>query len=403
MVRKSLIVVIILTLCSLSAFSQRVDDAKSIPAAVVIDTLPSVLNNTSSLFYWQDCLWTINDHGGLVFYELDTLTAAVLAQLPAVDTLPHFSDMEETAQDDTYFYFGDFGNNHERLRDDLRILRLAKTSLLAGSFHFDTIFFTYEGYDPLQPGSDDLPITDYDCEAMIATPDSLYLFTKQWTSLRTTCYSLPNQPGRHIAHPHGTAEVYGLVTGACYLPAQRLLVFTCYSPFCQPFVYLSYDFQGTDFFSGEQLRLPLSNPIGTQIEAIATADGLHYYLTNEHFSYMGVTQPAQMLSLDLTDYLSEYLSPRVGVPPGTTSMHSRDLCFSLSPNPATDHLEVTRLRPSPDAHLSFYDTGGRLCLEKSLPAHVDNCLVDLSALAAGTYLILITGADNTESHTLLVK
>ena len=265
MKRVAYISCMLLALCPLSAFSQSRGGVKSNPTAIVIDTLPAVLDNTSSLFYWGDVVWTANDHGGLVFYMLDTLTSAVVRQLPAEDTLPPFSDMEEVAQDDNYFYLGDFGNNHEMLRDDLRVLRLAKADLLADPhtgllpctpLRFDTIFFTYEGYDPTMEGSDALPTTDYDCEAMVATADSLYLFTKQWSSQQTTCYALPNQPGRYTAQPRGSADVTGLVTGACYRPDQRLLVLVCYSLLCQPFVYLLYDFQGTDFFGGQQLRLP---------------------------------------------------------------------------------------------------------------------------------------------------
>ena len=411
MMRKLIIVVIFLALCPLPAFSQHTGGAKPNPVAIVVDTLPAALDNTSSLFYWQGGLWTANDHGGLMLYQLDTLTAAILTQLPAADTLPPFSDMEETAQDDRYFYFGDFGNNHECLRDDLRILRLAKADLLADSstgvppctsLRFDTIFFTYEGYDPSQPGSDELPSTDYDCEAMIATSDSLYLFTKQWTSQQTTCYALPNQPGRHTARARGTAGVEGLVTGACYRPEQRLLVFSCYSVLCQPFVYILYDFQGTDFFGGEHLRLPLSNPIGTQIEAITTADGLHYYLTNERFSHLGITHPAQLLSLDFTDYLDAYLHPdtsQVGIV-GLSSGRER---FALSPNPATKQVTVTRLRQGSPVTLSIINTRGQLLYEQPFSPQSDTCQIDISNLHTGTYLLIVTADDTTESHTLLVR
>lgn len=400
--RKVIVLIILLTLCPLIAFSQNVGGAKPTPAAVIVDTLPTVLNNTSSLFFWQHRLWTINDHGGLCLYELDTLTADIVSQLPGADTLPPFSDMEETAQDDRYFYFGDFGNNHERLRDDLRILRLAKDDLLAGNFRFDTIFFTYEDYDPSLPGNDGLPTTDFDCEAMIATADSLYLFTKQWTTMRTSCYALPNTPGRYTAQFRDSAGVYGLVTGACYLPEQRLLAFTCYSVLCQPFVYLLYDFQGTDFFGGEHLRLPLSNNIGTQIEAIASSDGLHYYLTNEHFSRMGITYPAQLLSLDLTDYLYAYLHPdtsQVGI---ADLISSKDR-FAIAPNPATKHVKVTRLRQGSQVNLSIINTRGQLLYDQPFPTHTNTFHIDISNLPAGTYLLIIAASDGyAENHTLII-
>lgn len=400
--KKIVISFIYLAICPLVAFSQHVGEAKSYPTAVVVDSLPSELNNTSSLFYWQDILWTANDHGGLMFYGLDTLNAAILRQLPALDTLPPFSDMEEVGQDDHYFYFGDFGNNHEYLRDDLRVLRLAKSDLLAGNFHFDTIFFTYEGYDPTLPGRNELPTTDFDCEAMIANADSLYLFTKQWTSLKTTCFVLPKEPGCYTALPRGEADVYGLVTGACYRPDQQLLVFVCYTPYCQPYLYLLYDFQGTDFFGGQQLRLPLTNGIGTQTEAIATADGLHYFLTNERLSLLGINCPPQLLSLDLSDYLGEYLHPdttQVGLSP-----MPQQVAFSLSPNPATHQVEVSRPQPGVAAHLLIFNTQGRVLLEQEFPAHAKSQLIDIGGFPKGTYMLLIsTEGGNTESHTFLVQ
>ncbi len=401
--KKAIIFAIVVALCPLAAFSQHGGTAKPTPTAVAVDTLPTLLNNTSSLFFWQDRLWTSNDHDGVLLYELDTLTAAIVNQCPDADTLPHFTDMEETVQDDRYFYFGDFGNNHERLRDDLCIVRLGKDDLLTGIYRFDTIFFTYPDYDPSQSGYDGLPTTDFDCEAMIATADSLYLFTKQWTSLQTTCYALPNTPGRYTAQPRGSADVNGLVTGACYRPQQRLLVFTGYSLFCQPFVYLLYGFAGTDFFGGEHLRLPLSNPAGTQIEAIATTDGRHYYLTNERFSHLGITQPAHLLSLDLSDYLDGYLSPDTSHL-GTSRPYSGKEGFALSPNPATDHLTVTRLRQGPPVSLSIINTRGQLLVEQPFPPQSDTCHIGLTGFPAGTYLLIVAPADGpAESHLFVVQ
>ena len=159
---------ILLVTCSLQTIAQPL-------ATTVVGELDSGLGNTSALFYWENRLWTSNDHGNLTLHCLDTLTAATLQQV-GCDT--SFNDMEEVAQDSVYFYFGDFGNNHERLRNDLRILRMRKSDLTRGLCRFDTIAFTYSGYDPAGAGARRLPTTDYDCEAMVAVGDSLYLFSK---------------------------------------------------------------------------------------------------------------------------------------------------------------------------------------------------------------------------------
>lgn len=399
------ICVILLILCPLCALAQGGGEGKAYPAAVVVDTLPAMLDNTSTLFFWQGALWTANDHGGLALYELDTLTATVVRRLPAAAANP-FVDMEEVAQDEDYFYFGDFGNNHEHLRDDLRVLRVPKARLLEGLCVMDTISFTYEGYDPSGAGRTQLPTTDYDCEAMVAGADSLYLFTKQWTRLQTTCYALPKVPGRYVAEARGSAEVYGLVTGACYQPHRRLLVLSCYTPLCQPFVYLLYGFDGTDFFGGGQLRLPLASGLGVQTEAIATADGLHYYLTNERFSQLGITHPAQLLRLDLTDYLGNHLQGDTTTRVGLGSVVGSGGRFSLSPNPAADHVEL--LPPTGwagAAHLSLYDAGGRLVWERTEAVRGAAPLrLDVGQLAAGSYhLVIATRGGYAERHTLIVR
>ena len=378
--------------------------SKAYPKAEVVDTLPSVLDNTSSLFYWQGELWTVNDHGGLVMYSLDTLSAQVLRRLPAEDTLPLFSDMEETAQDSSYFYFGDFGNNHEQPRNDLRVLRLSKADLLEGVFRFDTIFFTYEGYTDISGHRKSLPTTDYDCEAMIVDGDSLYLFTKQWTSFNTECFALPNTPGRHTARSRGRLEVEGLVTGACYLPQHRLLVLSCYSIFCQPFVYLLYGFQGTGFFEGEGRRLPLDNPIGTQTEAIASIDGLHYYLTNENLSRSGITCPPQLLKLDLTDYLGHYLgSDTTHVGANVTDVGNQ--IFKVSPNPVSDRLSITgsRMCAGEEYVATLYDISGKEVM--SFPVtHPDCQIVDMGKLSSGAYLLCLTlKGSQLECHTIVKK
>ena len=296
---------ILLVTCSLQAIAQPL-------ATTVVGELDSGLGNTSALFYWEGRLWTSNDHGTLTLHCLDTLTGTTLQRVGCDTT---FSDMEEVAQDSVYFYFGDFGNNHERLRNDLRILRLHKSDLTRGICRFDTIAFSYSGYDPGGAGARRLPTTDYDCEAMVAAGDSLFLFTKQWSSRRTTCFALPKEPGSYTALPRFTLDVDGLVTGACHTArvtpevTRQVLALCGYSLLLQPFVSLMYGFDGTAFDQGHRNRLTLNRPIGTQTEAIASADGLHYWLTNEAFSRFGISQPAQLLSIDLSPLLGDYLSP----------------------------------------------------------------------------------------------
>ena len=279
-------------------------------AAGELDTL---LNGTSSLFYWENGYWTYNDHFDRCLYRLDSSNATTLETL-CVNGVRN-RDTEEIAQDDHYLYFGDVGNNNGQRRN-LHILKISKKSLLDNTFKIDTIRFSYEDQTDFTATS---RTTDFDCEAFVVTDDSIYLFTKQWTSLQTTVYSLPKTPGTHIAHRRESYNVKGLITGATYVPEYQLIVLCGYDydknhilSSLHPFLILLYDFKDDHFFSGNKRRLDFNSSVKSQIEAVATHNGLDYYLTCEHFktTVMGFTfdLPAQLLQLDLRDYLLPYLN-----------------------------------------------------------------------------------------------
>ena len=385
-----LLLLIGLTVSVVVANAQQLDDGFQSVQAQVVGTLDPLLDNTSSLFYWEGDLWTCNDHGEVVFHALDTTTGAILRSI-ATGVMP--SDMEEVAQDDAYFYLGDFGNNHELLRTDLRVLRFLKSDLLAGRIRPDTIAFVYEGYDPSVVKGKGLPTTDFDCEAMVAGTDSLYLFSKQWGSYQTVCYSLPKQPGTYTAYGRDTLDVQGMVTGACLLPGARMLALCGYNIICQPFVWLLYGYDGNRFFGGGQLRIDLDNGIGLQVESIATADGRRFFLTNEHFSRMGFDRPAQLLSLDLTDIITQLaVSDTGGV--GLPVLEEPEQ-WGLQPNPTTGVVEIDREGVE---LVEVMDAAGRLMMSSQRGRQVD-----ISGLPGGAYVVCVTFADGSRRCGKVVK
>ena len=385
-----LLLLIGLTVSAVVANAQQLDDGFQSVQAQVVGTLDPLLDNTSSLFYWEGDLWTCNDHGEVVFHALDTTTGAILRSV-ATGVMP--SDMEEVAQDDAYFYLGDFGNNHELLRTDMRVLRFLKSDLLSGRIHPDTIAFVYEGYDPSVVKGKGLPTTDFDCEAMVAGTDSLYLFSKQWGSYQTVCYSLPKQPGTYTAYGRDTLDVQGMVTGACLLPGARMLALCGYNIICQPFVWLLYGYDGNRFFGGGQLRIDLDNGIGLQVESIATADGRRFFLTNEHFSRMGFDRPAQLLSLDLTDIITQLsVSDTGGV--GLPVLEEPEQ-WGLQPNPTTGVVEIDREGVE---LVEVMDAAGRLMMSSQRGRQVD-----ISGLPGGAYVVCVTFADGSRRCGKVVK
>lgn len=289
--------------------------APTILHTTTLGSLDSLIEGSSSLIYWNNGYWTFNDHHDNCLYLIDSANANIMNTLCINELIS--KDLEEISQDSLYLYFGDMGNNRGS-RHDLYILRISKESILNQTFAIDTIAFSYEDQTDFTAHPQ---ATDYDCEAFIVTDDSIYLFTKQWVSAQTTLYSLPKTPGMHIARRHETYNVKGLITGATYLPEYQLVVLCGYDynkknllSALHPFLILLYDFKDGCFFSGNKRRLDFKSNVKSQIEAIATHNGLDYYLTCEHFSTtrMGIRFdfPAQLWQVDLRKYLLPYLDNR---------------------------------------------------------------------------------------------
>jgi len=266
--------------------------------------LSEALHETSGLLFWDGFLWTHNDDTDTNLYALDTISGKIIKKIK----LNHVAntDWEEIAQDSAFIYIGDFGNNYKGNRNDLKVLRIEKKSLLLGQSKIDTIAFQYSNQTDFSLQHSNR--TNFDCEAMLLTQDSLYLFTKEWKSKKTSLFALPKTPGDYVANYKATHNVKGLITGATYLKNQKLIALCGYSKKLKPFIYLLYDFKANDFFSGNKRKIKLKLPFH-QIEGITTNDGLHYYVSNENFTRKPIIAVPQKLHLlDLSIYLQAYLS-----------------------------------------------------------------------------------------------
>ena len=319
--------------------------ATTIITADGVGVLDPQLGNTSSFFYWENGYWTNNDCYDSCLYKIDSTDAEIVETL-CFDGVYNF-DTEEITQDSLYLYFGDVGNNNGN-RQDLKILRVNKESILNQTVEIDTICFSYEDQTDFTANPQ---ATDFDCEAFVVSDDSIYLFTKEWVSTQTTIYGIPKTPGTHVAHRLETYNVHGLITGAAYMPEYQLVVLCGYDydavnvlSSLHPFVVLLYDFQEDRFFSGNKRRLDFEFSTRAQIEAIATHNALDYYITNESTSvpvmdyYIDI--PPVLQRLDLREYLLPYLS-QYGISdnPDAVSNLSKEK-FRIYPNPATDKIHI---------------------------------------------------------------
>ena len=336
---------------------------------VQTDQLDPVLNETSGLTLWEDLVWTHNDSDDNHLYGLDGSNGEIKREEELVGAENY--DWEEIDSDAQYIYVGDIGNNSGN-RTDLHILRVEKSSLGTGSPVYDTIRFSYEDQVNFNPGGGQN--TDFDCEAFVVTPDSIYLFTKQWISKGTTVYAIPNSPGTHVAQNVGTYYVAGLVTGATYLPEKRLLVLIGYTGLLSPFFHLCYDFRGHDFFSGNNRRITVSLPFH-QFEGIVTGDGLEYYASNE--ANATVLVPARFHKFDLSDLLEQYL---LSLGTGESYVPER---ARLWPSPAGEFITVELGSGRYPAAFEIIDAAARVVRRGIL--ETDYNLLNVSDLNTGSY------------------
>jgi hypothetical protein len=189
------------------------------------------VNESSGLLLMDDRWVTINDSGNApVLYEMDTTSLEVVREV----TITNMSntDWEALAADANYIYIGDFGNNLGR-RKDLRILRVSRADYKKkDEIEAEVISFCYEDQVDFNGNGN----SDWDAEALIAGPDSLWVFTKEWQKKGTTVYSLPNTPGNHQAQKGTSFNVRGMVTDAAFHPGGGLWYLLGYTGELQPFL-----------------------------------------------------------------------------------------------------------------------------------------------------------------------
>lgn len=258
------------------------------------DSIPE----TSGLIAFDNLFWTHNDDHDTLLYGLNSDgKIQKKINLNGVKNI----DWEEISQDSLYLYIGDFGNNYRGNRTNLHILRIEKKSFLANAPVIDTLQFKYENQTDFSPQKSNT--TNFDCEAFVVSKDSIFLFTKEWTSCKTSVYRLPKTPGKHLAQFKESINVKGFITGATLVPSKKRVVLTGYTNKYTTFLYLLYDYKNNDFSTGNKRKIKLKLPFH-QIEGIAAFKDSLFYITNESFVKKPiVNNPQQMHLIDLSSFL----------------------------------------------------------------------------------------------------
>lgn len=245
----------------------------------ILATLPKSLNETSGLALAGDgTVYVHNDSGHPPkLYQVNPSDGKIMRTIHIIGK--RNTDWEELAMDSSFLYIGDFGNNFGR-RKDLTILKVDRAELsLLDTVTAGMIQYYYPEQNSFSAGN----AHNFDCEAMIAIRDSLYLFTKNRGDLGTDIYRLPRDPGTYPALHIGHFNTRGLVTAADFLPgARNTLVLLGYETGHlqnKTFLWIVSGIQGSDFLAGNWQRWDLAT--GLQAEAILFTSDSTLLLTNE--------------------------------------------------------------------------------------------------------------------------
>ncbi|MBL7795610.1 MAG: hypothetical protein JNJ90_03825 [Saprospiraceae bacterium] len=275
--------------------------------------LSTTLNETSGLVVAGGVVWTHNDSGNQPrIYKIDTLTNNIL-QTVTIGGATNV-DWEDIASDGTNLYVGDFGNNANGNRTDLKIYKFPLSAIPSGANvtvpagQVQIIHFSYEDQTDFTPqGSNN---TSFDCESIFYHNGMLHLFTKDYINQTSTHYGLPTVAGTHVAENLETYDVGGLITAAD-ISALGVIVLLGYGPGNGPlFFWLLFDYQPGAYFSGNKRRIELGAHTGSgKVEGIAFRNNAYGYVSNERITIGAITVPARLYSFSVSQWLKPVFFP----------------------------------------------------------------------------------------------
>ncbi|WP_051209913.1 hypothetical protein [Gelidibacter mesophilus] len=265
------------------------------------------LDETSGLLFYNNILMTHTDSGGKAeLYEVNATTGEITRTVEITNATN--VDWEDIAQDASFIYIADIGNNSGD-RTDLKIYKISKADYNAAenAVTAEIIAFTY---------ADQLDFTrqpnrnNWDAEGLISYRDKLLIFTKNWEDNTTNVYAVPKNSGTHSAILESSYLINGLITGADSSPDERVIYLVGYSTSEAPFVCTIHNIpeHSLDVFSGE-ISEKISDivTLGHQVEGIAlykiTPTSHRLYLSNEKFNAtigpIKIRVPAKLMGIDI--------------------------------------------------------------------------------------------------------
>lgn len=249
-----------------------------------LNNLDVPLNENSGMTEYNGLIWFINDGGNdSAIYGYNRINRIVERSV-AIRNSSNV-DWEDITQNEDYLFIGDFGNNASGNRDDLKIYMISKSDLIPAA---DTVIpagiihFRYEDQTDFSPVANNA--TSFDCEAFIATEDSVVLFAKDWLNQQTRLYTLPLVPGNHIAKLRKHWNVNGLITSAAWSEDDQVLHLLGYTSYLVPFLSTYSGFDHEELTYAEVRRVEFADFLLSQTEGIVILSDGSVLISSEAFN-----------------------------------------------------------------------------------------------------------------------
>lgn len=294
----------------------------------------SELNEMSGILKGQTGWYVHNDNPSSIFFNIDQQADSIQLKKRIEVKGLDIVDWEDIAEDSSYFYLGDFGNNADGSRRNLRIYKIAKkynNAVLLDTLTIEeTIYFSYEDqvdFTPLAANK-----TDFDCEAMFVYGDSIYLFTKQWTSLGTGFYRIATNGANQTAKKIGFIPINGLVTGADISPNGNKIVLVGYSNLLQPFIVSIFGYRQLQIMSACVRKINIDAPF-FQCEGICWQNDSVVSVVNERFKNAFIETDPTLQQFNLKFCWEKFDNRHLGL----GNFVPMNLRLRISPNPVKEN------------------------------------------------------------------
>ncbi|AXP81302.1 hypothetical protein CJ739_2222 [Mariniflexile rhizosphaerae] len=268
--------------------------------------LPETVEETSGLIYYDNKLITHNDSGNAAeLYEIDTSNGSIVRTVSITNATN--VDWEDIAQDNTYIYIGDIGNNYGN-RTNLKFYRILKTDFDSSTnVTADVINYSYADQTDF---TSNLNNNNWDSEAFVVYDNYLLIFSKNWANNEVDVYTIPNTVGTHSAVKVSTYNSQGLITGADVVGSNKIyLSGYSVSSNITPFLIEIYNLDisaplNLDVFTNSK-SVKLNNflPFGNQVEGICFIETNGFsdtlYISNEKLVASIFTFPSKLRALTI--------------------------------------------------------------------------------------------------------